>query len=132
MKKLTILIMFLLLFFAAFADSADFFISSAFAKQNSSLISKEKFLSSGFVSCFKKKEYQKARAASYVLLKEQPNDPLILRYRALTLENLGRDKEAVNIYRQILKAHPDYAPARLGLGLADAKEGKYDEATNEL
>ncbi len=111
------------------ASSTD---SLAAPQKKSSFISSQEFLSSDFVSYFKKKEYQKALAASDVLLKEYPNDPLILRYRALTLENLGRDKEAVKVYRQIINVHPNYAPSHMGLGLAYAKEGKYGEATNEL
>ncbi len=101
-------------------------------QKKSSFISTQEFLSSDFVSYFKKKEYQKALAASDILLKKHPNDPLILRYRALTLENLGHDKEAVNVYRQILNSHPNYAPSHMGLGLAYAKEGKHEDAANEL
>jgi len=132
LKKKPVFIVFILFFGLLFAGSGGFPILNAFAKENSSFISQKEFLSSDFVSYFKKKEYQKALVASDVLLKRYPHDPLILRYRALTLENLGHDKEAVNVYRQILKVHPNYAPSHMGLGLAYAKEGKYGEATNEL
>ena len=108
--------------------------SSAIAAEskNSGLISSEQFLSSEFSAHFKKGDYAKALEAADALLAKHPNDPLVLRYRARTLEKLGRRKEAIAAYRKILAADPKNVPARLFLGLAYAKEGKREEGGNEL
>lgn len=66
------------------------------------------------------------------LLKKYPNDPLLLRYKGLTLDKLSRHKEAIVVYRQILKHHPEQVPTHLFLGLAYARSGLYAEAEHEL
>ena len=66
------------------------------------------------------------------LVKKYPKDPLVLRYRALTLDKLGRRKEAIFAYREILSQNPDHVPTRLFLGLTYARDGKPDEAAKEL
>ncbi len=100
--------------------------------KNSVPISSEQFLSSEFAAHFRKGEYAKALAAADALLAQYPNDPLILRYRARTLEKLGRRKEAITAYRKILSIDPKDVPAHLFLGLAYAKEGKREEGASEL
>ena len=65
-------------------------------------------------------------------MKKYPNDALILRYRALTLEKLGRFDEAIKVYQEILSKDPNYVPAHLFLGLAYIKEKKGKEAAGEL
>ena len=107
-------------------------VRNAFAGENRPLISKEEFLSSDFPKFFKRREFNKALDASELLLKKYPNDPLILRYRALTLDKLGRRKDAITEYEHILSLDPDHAPTRLFLGLTYARDGQLDQAAREL
>ena len=97
-----------------------------------STISSKEFLSSEFSTYFKQGKYQQALVAADALLAKYPDDPLLLRYRALTLEKLGRRQEAIAAYRQILAADPGHVPTRLFLGLAYAREGWREEAAKEL
>ncbi len=66
------------------------------------------------------------------LLKKYPSDPLILRYRALTLDKLDRRKEAIAEYQKILAQNPNHAPTHLFLGLAYARDKQPDKAAQEL
>ena len=125
------------MFFVVLLFSGGFLVGSAgfenaFAGENRSLISKEEFLSSDFPKLFKKREFNKALKASDLLLKKYPNDPLILRYRALTLDKLGQRKEAIAEYKHLLSQDPNHAPAHLFLGLTYARDGQLDEAAKEL
>jgi len=113
---------------AVFFLAAFFTISSSFAAE----ISHKEFLSSDFVKYFKNKEYEKALQESDVLLKKYPHDPLILRYRALTLEKFNHPHEAIQLYQDILQVHPNDIPARLFIGLAYIKEAQYQKAEEEL
>ena len=105
-----------------------FFSPDALAKR----ISSPEFLASGFSKTFRNKEYKKALKESDTLLKKHPNDPLILRYRALTLEKLKQPRKAMELYQKILAAHPDNIPARLFLGLAYLKRDEHEKAGKEL
>ncbi len=110
----------------------DLTIRSAFAKENPSIISQGEFLASDFPKFFKKREFQKALDVIDSLLKKYPSDVLILRYRALTLDKLGRRREAIAGYKQILTQNPNHAPTHLFLGLAYARDGKSYDAEKEL
>ena len=105
------------------------FISSA---SLAAPITSKEFLSSDFTRFFKNKEYEKALKASDELLKKHPHDALILRYRALTLERLKRSNKAIQLYQEILAAHPNDIPARLFLGLAYLKKHEYAKAEKRL
>ena len=98
---------------AAFADG-----TVKKQKSASSLISGETFLSSDFVKFLRNKDYSKALSAIDALTAKYPDDPLVLRYRGFTLEKLGKRKDAIDAYRQILSKDPDYAPARIFLSRA--------------
>ena len=115
-----------------FATLTGCLIPQALAEESRSLISKEAFLSSDFPSLFKARQFQKALDAVDALRKKYPDDPLILRYRALTFDKLGRHKEAIAAYREILSRDPNHVPAHLFLGLAYARAGKSAEAAKEL
>ena len=123
-----------LLFFFAFSpgNASDFLIPSAFAGQIRSVVSKEEFLSGDFPGFFKKKEFGKALDTLDTLAKKYPDDVLIERYRALTLDKLGRRKEAIAEYRRLLGHNPQHAPTHLFLGLTYARDGQLDAAAGEL
>ncbi len=105
---------------------------SVFARETNAVISQNQFLSSDFPRLFKSKQFEKALKLLDRLLKQYPQDPLLQRYRGLTLDKLNRRQEAIAVYKQILIAHPDHAPTRLFLGLAYAREGQRDAAAREL
>ncbi|MBI3316116.1 MAG: tetratricopeptide repeat protein [Candidatus Omnitrophica bacterium] len=114
------------------AGSADFLTPNVFAKEKAPLLSKEEFLSSDFSKFFKKQEFNQALNVLDSLLKKHPDDILLLRYRALTLDKLNRRKEAIAVYRKILSENPNHVPTHLFLGLAYARDGKPDKAVEEL
>ena len=95
-------------------------------------ISHKEFLSTDFIKSFQNKEYEKAIKECDALLKKYPHDPLILRYRAITLEKLHHDAEAIGLYHEVLAAHPHDIPARLFLGLAYIRERENEKAAKEL
>ncbi len=116
-----------------------FFALTAFAddpgkkqKDNSRLISSETFLSSDFVKFLKNKEYPKALAAIEALAVKYPDDPLVLRYRGFTLEKVGRHKDAIEVYKQILSKDPSYVPASIFLSRAYIIAGEREKAAAEL
>ena len=110
------------------------FADDAVKKQEdaSQQISSETFLSSDFSKFIKNKDYPKALSAIDTLVAKYPYDPLVLRYRGFTLEKLGRHKDAIDIYKQILSKNPGYVPAKIFLSRAYIGEGKRKEAANEL
>ena len=62
-------------------------------------------------------------------------DPLSLRYNtsvADTLTAMHRYEEAITRYRRTLELQPDFAPARLGLGVALLGSGEPDEAVRAI
>ena len=125
---------FLLLFFVCILSlsSPSFPIHNAFAEDTSSLVSEKELEASHFPRLFQEREFKKALKALDGLTKRYPSDPLLLRYRALTLDKLGRHKEAIAAYKQLLDRHPNHIPTHLFLGLAYARDGEPEEATREL
>ena len=112
-------------FFAVVIFCCAFFLTPAlFAAE----ISSQEFLSSDFATFFRNKEYNKALKSSDALLKKYPKDSLILRYRAFTLERIGRPDEAIKLYQEIIAGNPGYVPAHMFLGLAYSKQGKSEKA----
>jgi len=101
-------------------------------KNHSSTISTKEFLSSPFAQFFKKHQYQKALGALDGLSRKYPEDPLILRYRALTLEKLGRNQEAIALYQKLRLKNPEHVPTRIFLGRAYVRLGKRKAATQEF
>ena len=101
-------------------------------KNRSSSISSQEFLSSPFAKFFKEHQYQKALNVLTELAGKYPEDPIILRYEALTLERLGRTQEAISIYQKILAKHPNLASARFFLGRAYVSKGQYQAAAGEF
>ena len=118
--------------FIIFFSPSNLVLRNVFANEDVSLISKEEFLSSDFPKYFKKREFNKGLEASESLLKKYPNDPLLLRYQALTLDKLDRRREAIADYKKILSQNPKHVPTHLFLGLTYARDGQLDEAVKEL
>ena len=131
-RKSAFVLLTLLLLGLSFAGPAGSIVPSALAKEDTAVISKEEFLSSGFPELFHHREFAKALVVADGLLKKYPGDPLLLRYKGLTLDKLSRHKEAIAAYKRLLAKYPDHVPTHLFLGLAYARDGKPTEATREL
>ncbi len=131
-KKLFCVIAGVIFCFAVFTVRAGADEGSKNVKNRLRMISSEEFLSSDFVKFLKNKEYPKALAAIDALTVKYPLDPLVLRYRGLTLEKLGRRKDAIDAYKQILSKNPNYIPARIFLSRAYISAGEQEDAAAEL
>jgi len=94
-------------------------------------ISAQALLSSPFARAFQAKDYAGALTALDALAQTYPDDPLILRYRALVLTKLGWHTEAIAIYRQLLARNPQHVPTHLFLGQAYQQAGDPEAATEQ-
>ena len=86
-------------------------------------ISSEEFLKGPFATAFKAGDYPNALKALEPLTRQYPNDPLVLRYRAVVLTRLGRTKEAIALYQRLLARNPQHVPTHLFLGQAYKQSG---------
>ena len=94
-------------------------------------ITPEAFLSSPFAAFFKAGNYPAALQALEALAKDYPDDPFILRYRAMVLDQLGRYDEAIALYQTLLAKNPNHVPTRVFLGQAYAHQGDKRAAAKE-
>ena len=122
----------LLLIFLLSGLNTPAFSKDKTAETNPTRISAEELLTSPFAKFFKEHKYQKALNAINELSQKYPDDPLILRYQALTFEELGRRKEAVILYQKLLSQNPEHAPTRMFLGRAYRHQGKSEAAVEEF
>lgn len=94
-------------------------------------IAPDDFLASDASRYFQAGDYEKALVALNQLEKSFPKDELIQRYRAMTLDRLGKSKEAIEIFNRLLVTNPDHIPTHYFLGQAYARSGLYDDAARE-
>jgi hypothetical protein len=94
-------------------------------------ISIEEFEGSVFAGYFQTGEYESALEAVGELLRDYPDDPLLLRYRAMTLDQLGSSQEAIAQFQELLLRDPNHVPTRYFLGLAYERAGLIEEAAEE-
>lgn len=91
-------------------------------------ISADAFLASDASDAFQRGEFQTALEALDRLLGQFPGDPLLRRYRAMTLDRLGRSEEAIAIFKDLLTEEPTHLPTRFFLGQAYERSGNREEA----
>lgn len=94
-------------------------------------IAPDDFLASDASRYFQSGNYEKALVALNQLEKSFPKDELIQRYRAMTLDRLGKSKEAIEIFKTLLVKNPSHVPTHYFLGQAYARSGLYDDAARE-
>ncbi len=94
-------------------------------------IAPDQFLASDASKYFQNGDFDKAMIALNQLEKSFPNDELIQRYRAMTLDRLGKSTEAIEIFNTLLAKNPEHVPTRYFLGQAYARSGRYDDAARE-
>ena len=96
------------------------------------LISSDAFISSPFADFFKAGDYARALDALDALAKEYPNDPMVVRYRAIVLDRLGRYDEALALYEELLQRDPNHVPTRFFRAQTYDRKGEKDRAIEEF
>jgi hypothetical protein len=99
-----------------------------FADQAEETLSLEEFKASRFAVLFQLEDYAGALPELESLLRRYPEDRLLLRYRAITLDRLGRSEEAISQLRQLLRLDPEHVPTRYFLAQVYANAGRIAEA----
>ena len=94
-------------------------------------ISAQEFLASPAARALQAGDDTHALHALDALLTSYPDDPLLLRYRALVLAKLGRTRESIALYRQLLVRDPAHVPTHMFLGRAYLQRGDAATAANE-
>lgn len=94
-------------------------------------IAPEEFLSSPFAGFFKMCDYTRALEALDALTARYPSDPLLIRYRAILLDRLGRYDEAIALYRRLLVDDPLHVPTRFVLAQTYEHVGNIEAALEE-
>lgn len=94
-------------------------------------IAPDQFLSSDASRYFQSGDFEKALVALNQLENNFPKDDLIQRYRAMTLDRLGRSNEAIQVFNELIDRNPEHIPTRYFFGQALARSGRYDEAADQ-
>ncbi|MCI0564514.1 MAG: tetratricopeptide repeat protein [Nitrososphaera sp.] len=92
----------------------------------------EEFISSPFAEYFEAGDYKGALASLDVLAEKYPEDPLIIRYRAIVLDRLGRYDEALKLYDRLLSQDINHIPTRFFRAQTYARKGDTKKAIEEL
>jgi tetratricopeptide (TPR) repeat protein len=77
-------------------------------------------------------KYAEAEASLKQSLATQPDQVAASYYLALTYDAVGNEDQAVPVFRDLLKHHPQHAPSYVKLGGILLKEHQYDEAQQDL
>ncbi len=91
----------------------------------------EDFLRSPFGQLFRSGNYAGALKALESLQHQYPDDLLLTRYHAVTLDRLGRYQEALAVYQQLLSRDPNHVPSHFFLGQTYSHMGDTNAATKE-
>jgi tetratricopeptide (TPR) repeat protein len=105
---------------------------SLLSADDGELIPAETFISSPFATFLKAGDFRRALDALEVLQQSYPNDPMIVRYRAIVLDHLGRYEEALQLYAQLLARDPNHVPTRFFRAQTYYRMGRRAEAAKEL
>lgn len=111
-----------------------YFPASSWAEKNSQeikTISSDEFMQSEAAKLFQAEQYEQAISKMDELLAKYPKDPLIIRYKAIALDQMGKSKEAIKIFEDLLLEYPDHVPTHYFLGQAYARDGQQEKAARE-
>jgi putative PEP-CTERM system TPR-repeat lipoprotein len=78
------------------------------------------------------KEFDKALGIISRMLKEKPDDPVVLNLRGVTQRAQGKAPEARASFQAALTADPDYLPAAQNLSRMDMQSNNYDAAESRF
>ncbi len=95
---------------------------------NPARISAESFLETPFVRFFRQGQYVLALNAMESLLDDYPVDPLLLRYKAVTLSHMGKHEESLALFDELLQRDPNQAPVLFFMAQAYLRSGKASKA----
>ena len=98
---------------------------------SSDVIAPETLLSSAFSQFFQAQDYARALEELDGLVRQYPNDPLLVRYRGIVLDRLGRHHDAVVTFQQLLQRQPDHVPTHFFLAQSDDHAGDLRAARQE-
>ncbi len=107
------------------------FLDEAYADEAARRITSEAFLASEAGTLFQTGDYDGALLALEGLLETYPGDPLLIRYRAISLDRLGRSEEAIAVFKDLLLESPLHIPTRYFLGQSYARIGDTAKANEE-
>ncbi len=77
-------------------------------------------------------KYSEAESSLKQSLAAQPDQVAASYYLGLTYDAIGDDDQAVPIFRDLLKRHPQHAPSYVKLGGILLRQHQYDEAEQDL
>ena len=77
-------------------------------------------------------KYPEAESSLKQSLAAQPDQVAAAYYLALTYDAIGDDDQAVPVFRDLLKSHPQHAPSYVKLGGILFREHQYEEARQDL
>jgi len=106
-------------------------VEEAMEERGEGRIPGEDFISGPFSEYFLTGDYPRALEALESLQKEFPADPLITRYRAITLDRMEQFDQALAIYDELLKSNPNHAPTRFFRAQTYYRMGRQQEAIEE-
>lgn len=89
------------------------------------------FVESEAGQLFQAGDYVRAVDAFDGLLKDYPDDPLIIRYKAMALTRLGQYAQAIKLFESLLDRDPVHVPTRYFLGQAYEASGNKEAAAKE-
>ena len=120
-----------LIYFILFMTLNAVSLQAANDQKAAETISSEEFLQTSAANLFQAGEYEQALDALEPLLEKYPKDPLLIRYKAMTLDRLGRSEEAIKLFESLLKDNPDHIPSRYFLGQAYERTGNSEAAARQ-
>ena len=78
-------------------------------------IAPETLLSGPFARAFQAQDYARALEELDQLIRDYPNDWLLVRYRGIVLDRLGRYDDAIAAFKRVLQHQPDQVPTHFFL-----------------
>ena len=102
------------------------------ALQVSAALTPKAFLETPAATAFKAGDFEAALSGFEALRAEHPDDPLVLRYLAMTLDRLERHEEAIEALRRALAERPDNAALHFFLGVSAWKARQIDLAVESF
>ena len=127
----SILIFIVIWFFAFVLGSGSNTLQAAAEEEKKELIAPQNFLTSSAAEYFQAGQYEKALEALDDLLEKFSDDALLLRYRGMILDRMGKSQEAISIFQDLLKKDPSHAPTHYFLGQAYERAGDNEGAIKE-
>ncbi|MGC1245843.1 MAG: tetratricopeptide repeat protein [Spirulinaceae cyanobacterium] len=80
------------------------------------------------ISCLKTDKFQEAEVILQKCLEKVPSAPDLMFNLSVAYEQQGREEEALDLVKQIIEQHPNYAFARINLARRHIQEKDYDAA----